>query len=76
MGPKPESQFGPDIVQTSSLYCMSTRCIVLPVKWGRSILLMMPEKAHDTKKHDYNAVLVELANDPLSNAEKEKKTAV
>ncbi len=32
------------------------------------------EKAHDSKKDDYKAFLVELTDDPLSKAEKEKMT--
>ena len=32
------------------------------------------KKAHDSKKEDYKAVLIELANEPLSKAKKEKKT--
>ena len=34
------------------------------------------KKAHDLTKHDYKAVLVELADDPLSKAKTEKKTTV
>eukprot|EP00804_Cyclotella_cryptica_P001076 CCRYP_008368-RA/>CCRYP_008368-RA protein AED:0.44 eAED:0.44 QI:0/-1/0/1/-1/1/1/0/68 len=33
------------------------------------------EKAYDSKKGDWKAVLCELADDPLSKTEKEKKTA-
>eukprot|EP00804_Cyclotella_cryptica_P016772 CCRYP_002067-RA/>CCRYP_002067-RA protein AED:0.44 eAED:0.44 QI:0/-1/0/1/-1/1/1/0/67 len=32
------------------------------------------EKAYDSTKGDWKAVLCELANDPLSKTEKEKKT--
>eukprot|EP00804_Cyclotella_cryptica_P026564 CCRYP_020447-RA/>CCRYP_020447-RA protein AED:0.15 eAED:0.20 QI:0/-1/0/1/-1/1/1/0/387 len=74
MGQKPESRFGPDTVPSSSSYCVN-KAYSTAKKMGLIPACNEAEKAYDSKKAAWKAVLRELAEDPLSKTAKEAKTA-